>query len=169
MGHSDTSGVVITFRQPDAKDGAAVYALVAACPPLDTNSMYCNLLQTCHFSSTSVAAEANGELLGFISGYLLPEQPDTLFIWQVAVSEKARGKGLASQMLMSILQRPNCKQVQHLETTITPDNKASWGLFESLAVKLGANLTRTVMFDRHQHFANQHDTEMLAHLGPFSL
>lgn len=159
----------ITLRAPSAEDGAAVYELIAQCPPLDTNSMYCNLLQSSHFSDTSVAAQLDEDIVGFISGYILPKQADTLFIWQVAVGEKARGQGLASRMLRDILQRQVCNQVRYIETTITPDNRASWALFESLANKLGAELNRSVMFDRQQHFAGQHETEMLVRIGPFTL
>ncbi|WP_438970473.1 diaminobutyrate acetyltransferase [Methylophaga sp.] len=157
----------ITLRTPTAEDGAAVYELIAQCPPLDTNSMYCNLLQSCHFSDTSVAAELDENIVGFISGYVLPKKPDTLFIWQVAVGEKARGQGLAGRMLREILERPACENVKFIETTITPDNRASWALFESLANKLGAELNHSVMFDRQQHFAGQHETEMLVKIGPF--
>jgi L-2,4-diaminobutyric acid acetyltransferase len=156
----------IALRAPRAEDGAAVYQLIAECPPLDTNSMYCNLLQCAHFSATSVAAELNGELVGFISGYIQPDQPDTLFIWQVAVGEKARGQGLAGRMLKEILARPACAAVRFIETTITPDNRASWALFESLTNKLGTEIQRSVMFERQQHFAGQHETEMLARIGP---
>jgi L-2,4-diaminobutyric acid acetyltransferase len=156
----------IALRQPVAEDGAAVYQLIADCPPLDTNSMYCNLLQCAHFSATSVAAELDGDIVGFISGYIQPDKPDTLFIWQVAVGEKARGQGLASRMLKEILARPACEAVRFIETTITPDNQASWALFESLTKKLGTELKRSVMFERQQHFAGQHETEMLARIGP---
>lgn len=166
MTFAQADAAAITLRAPSAEDGAAVYDLIAQCPPLDTNSMYCNLLQSCHFSDTSVAAELDEEIVGFISGYILPKQPDTLFIWQVAVGEKARGQGLASRMLADILSRPTSQQIKYIETTITPDNRASWALFESLANKLNANLNRTVMFDRQQHFAGQHETEMLVKIGP---
>jgi L-2,4-diaminobutyric acid acetyltransferase len=128
--------------------------------------MYCNLLQCTHFSATSVAAEKEGDIVGFISGYRQPDNPDTLFIWQVAVGEKARGQGLAGRMLRDILSRQQEGQIKFIETTITPDNRASWALFESLANKLGAELNHTVMFDRQQHFAGQHETEMLVRIGP---
>ncbi len=156
----------IVLRSPCAEDGAAVYKLIADCPPLDTNSMYCNLLQCAHFSATSVAAELNGDLVGFISGYIQPDKPDTLFIWQVAVGEKARGQGLAGRMLKEILARPACAAVRYIETTITPDNRASWALFDSLTNKLGTELKRSVMFERQQHLAGQHETEMLARICP---
>jgi len=159
----------MVLRNPTAEDGAAVYELIKNCPPLDTNSMYCNLLQASHFSATSVAAELDGELVGFISAYVLPDQVDTVFIWQVAVGEQARGQGLAGRMLREILARPACRSVRYLETTITPDNQASWALFESLAKKLNTKISRSVMFERQQHFNDQHDTEMLAKLGPFDV
>jgi L-2,4-diaminobutyric acid acetyltransferase len=166
MNLAQADAAPINLRAPAAEDGAAVYELIAQCPPLDTNSMYCNLLQCTHFSATSVAAELNDEIVGFISGYIQPDQPDTLFIWQVAVGEKARGQGLAGRMLRDILARTACDEVKFIETTITPDNRASWALFESLAKKLDAELNHSVMFDRQQHFAGQHETEMLVRIGP---
>lgn len=158
------------LRPPSANDGAAVFRLIKQCPPLDANSMYCNLLQCTHFSDTSVAAvdtdSSSEELLGFISAYLLPERNNTLFIWQVAVSEKARGMGLASNMLQHILDRPQCAHVKYIETTITDSNQASWALFKSLSSKLQTNLEKSIMFDRDDHLGGDHDTEFLARLGP---
>src|SRR5690606_10951711 len=106
--------------QPDAGMGCAVAKLVERCPPLDRNSVYCNLLQCHHFAATSVAAVGTaGELLGFISAYLLPERPNTLFIWQVAVDPRARQQGLAHNMLLELLGRPRCLGVTFIETTVT--------------------------------------------------
>lgn len=159
----------LLLRLPTAEDGAAVHDLIGRCPPLDTNSMYCNLVQCSHFSSTSVVAELNGELVGFISGHPVPAGDNTLFIWQVAVGEAARGKGLATKMLKAILQRPQNLDFRHIETTITDDNEGSWALFKGLAKKLNTGLERTVMFDREKHFGGSHDTEYLARIGPFNV
>ncbi len=158
----------IVFRPPVLEDGMDVYRLVGNCPPLDTNSSYCNLLQCSHFSETSVAAEANGELVGFISGYIVPGRPDTLFIWQVAVADSARGMGLASRMLTRILDRPQCSAVDYLETTITQDNLASWALFERLSKKQSANFESSVWMDKDAHFSGLHDSESLIRIGPFT-
>ncbi len=159
----------IQIRTPTAADGAAVFKLVNECPPLDSNSMYCNLLQCSHFANTSVAAEVQGTLVGFISAYLVPDRPNVLFVWQVAVGEPARGRGLATHMLKHILNRPQCHQVNYLETTVTESNQASWALFQGLAKKLGCKLKKSVMFDQQQHFDGQHDSEILARLGPFTV
>ncbi|MCW8923098.1 MAG: diaminobutyrate acetyltransferase, partial [Gammaproteobacteria bacterium] len=131
------------------------------------------LLQCTHFAGTSVAAmqtvNTKEELVGFISAYLIPEREDTLFIWQVAVDERARGIGLAGNMLKHILNRPQCRHVRLLETTITESNQASWGFFNSIASKLGTGLEKSIMFDRDTHLAGEHDTEFLARIGPFNL
>jgi L-2,4-diaminobutyric acid acetyltransferase len=157
----------ILLRVPTREDGRAAHQLIGCCPPLDTNSMYCNLLQCSHFAETSVAAQMGGELVGFVSGYIIPGRDDTLFIWQVAVGEKARGRGLASRMLDHIAGRERCRDVSYLETTITEDNKASWALFTRFAERRGAELDSSVMFDEQLHFGGEHASEMLVRIGPF--
>lgn len=158
----------ISLREAALEDGMSVFRLIQRCPPLDTNSTYCNLLQCGHFSSTSVAADMDGELVGFISGYVVPDRPDTLFIWQVAVDERARGLGLASKMLGHILNRPVCHSIQYLETTITQDNLPSWALFKGLAKRLSTELHASPWLDEHVHFDGQHDSESLIRIGPFN-
>ena len=155
------------IRQPQATDGRAVKALIDSCPPLDSNSLYCNLLQCTHFAATCALAEVDGRPVGFASGYLVPDEtPHTLFIWQVAIAGEARGQGLGRRLILDILGRPGCAQVSRIETTIGPDNMASWGLFESLARRLGAKSEREVMFDRHKHFAGEHDSEIVLRIAP---
>ena len=39
----------LVFRQPTAEDGYPLNKLVENSPPLDPNSVYCNLLQCTHF------------------------------------------------------------------------------------------------------------------------
>ena len=158
----------IELRTPNLSDGMDVYRLVERCPPLDANSSYCNILQCGHFAQTSVAAEMNGEIVGFISAYKKPDQANTLFIWQVAVDEKARGQGLASKMLLHILQRSHCESVNHLETTITEDNKGSWALFERLAKTLSTELNSSIWLEKQKHFDGQHESEALVVIGPFT-
>ncbi len=158
----------ITLRTPVKDDGFRLHQLVAECPPLDSNSIYCNLLQCSHFAETAVAAEKSGELVGFISGYIPPEQSETVFVWQVAVHEKGRGQGLAKRMLKEIVGRDVCRNVTHMETTITEDNEASWALFRSFARDMGAELTHHEHFSKEPHFGGQHDSEFLLRIGPFT-
>ena len=149
----------IRFRKPEPQDGAAVWELVAACAPLDENSMYCNLIQCDHFRDTCILAERDGKVVGWISGYRLPYDPETLFVWQVAVSDVARGEGLAKRMLGRLLDRDDCAGVTRLQTTITRDNDASWGLFKSFARGEDAQFDAQAHFTRDTHFRGYHATE----------
>lgn len=158
---------LISLREPVSEDGFRVFNLIKACPPLDQNSAYCNLIQCTHFSETSVIAEKSGEAVGFISGHIIPKQNDTLFIWQVAVSSTARGEGLGKRMMKHILDRHACAKVRYMETTITEDNEASWAMFKSLARDLGAQTQSSAFFDKEKHFDGQHESEILLRIGPF--
>lgn len=151
----------ITYRPPRTEDGADVWRLIQSCEPLDENSLYCNLLQCDHFGDTCIAAErkADGALVGWISGYLLPDEPETLFIWQVAVDESVQGQGVGKAMLNKLLEREACEDVRRLKTTITADNEASWGLFSSLARAQGTKLEREPYFRKEAHFDGEHATE----------
>src|SRR6056297_367327 len=150
-----------TLRKPEAEDGSEIWKLIRACKPLDENSMYCNLVQCDHFRDTCIVAEMDGEIVGWISGYLLPDDPQTLFVWQVAVSETARGTGLGTLMLRGLLARETCKNVTKMQTTITRDNDGSWALFEKFTDLNDGDLSSEPYFSRAEHFDNRHDTEHL--------
>ncbi len=149
----------ITFRKPNREDGAAIWDLIASCHPLDENSMYCNLIQCDHFRDTCIVAEMDGEPVGWISAYITPDDDETLFVWQVAVSEKARGKGLGSRMLKELTAREECAEVNRLQTTITLDNDASWALFGKFSKGMGGKLNSQPYFTREDHFDGRHATE----------
>lgn len=150
-----------TLRMPEATDGAAIWDLVRSCKPLDENSMYCNLIQCDHFADTCVLAELDGEVVGWVSGYVMPNDTETLFIWQVAVSEKARGMGLGSLMLLESLNRDACEGVRRIQTTITSDNDASWALFRKFADENGTKLDAQAYYQEDEHFNGQSKTENL--------
>lgn len=159
----------VVMRKPIMTDGLRVNRLIASCKPLDTNSVYCNLLQCTHFAETCVIAEdpdPNRDVIGFASAYLLPDKPDTLFVWQIAVSQQARGQGLGKRLLKEILSRPVCREVAYLETTVTENNHASRALFQSLAKEYGGDLRSSTLFDKDNHFGGAHDSEILLRIGP---
>lgn len=151
----------LEFRTPALEDGAAVWELIRSCEPLDENSMYCNFLQCDHFSDTCVVAELDGRTVGWVSGYLVPNEPETLFIWQVAVDESARGLGLGKAMLRHLVDREACAGVTQLKTTITRDNRASWALFSALAEERDARLGHEAHLKHDEHFDGKHPSEYL--------
>jgi L-2,4-diaminobutyric acid acetyltransferase len=168
--HSNAApaSVAPQFSPLTAFDGPALHRLVEVCTPLDTNSLYCNLLQSSHFAATSITAKTDGALIGSITAYRIPERPDTLFIWQVAVHPQARGQALGHRMLRALLDRPSLTDIRFIETTITEDNSASWRLFLKFADECSAKTQRSIMFEKAQHFDGHHDSEQLLRIGPFA-
>lgn len=154
------------FRSPCADDAAAVAALIAASPPLDPNSLYCNLLQCTHFAGTCVLAERDGAIEGWASGYRLPDNPDVLFVWQVAVDERARGLGLGTALIEALLRLRATTDAVQLITTVTPSNSTSRRLFAALSRSHGATMEVSPWFDQDRHFAGRHESEELITIGP---
>ncbi|HLS68239.1 MAG TPA: diaminobutyrate acetyltransferase [Kiloniellales bacterium] len=158
----------LRFRAPSLEDGKAVQDLIASCATLDDNSLYCNFLQCTHFADTCLLVEQEQKLLGWISAYRPPREPDTLFVWQVAVCPEARGQGLAGRMVERLLARPSCRGVQRLRATITPGNTASWRLFGSIADSLEAPFSRRLWLDAEENFDGDHEDEFMITIGPFA-
>lgn len=164
--NGEADGDVPRFRAPRSEDGPEITALIADCPPLDTNSAYCNLLQCSHFAETCVVAERDGRIVGWVSAYRPPAEPGRIFVWQVAVHASARGIGLGGRMLDTLIERPAARGATALITTITEDNAASWALFTGFARRRDMALTKAPLFEREAHFAGAHDTEWQATIGP---
>jgi len=164
VGESDA----LVFRLPAEEDGKEIWQLIKKTGVLDLNSSYSYLMWTRYFDETSIVVEAERQrMVGFISGFISPKSPDTLFIWQVAVDESQRGKGIASHMLQSILHRDACRNVRCLEATVSPSNKASDALFRKLARDLETECRVTECFSEKQFPGTGHEAEWLYTIGPF--
>lgn len=159
----------ITLRQPQKQDAYVIHQLIAQCPPLDLNSIYTYLLLAEHHASTCVVAElGGGQMAGFVSAYVHPDQADTLFIWQVAVSVDARGCGLGQRMIQHLLQRARPQSIRYLETTVGPANIASRRMFATVAESACAAVKESALFDQALFGPDGHEDERLIRIGPLS-
>ncbi|MFD0420152.1 diaminobutyrate acetyltransferase [Streptomyces sp. NPDC127108] len=155
---------------PGVADGAAIWRIARDSKVLDLNSSYSYLLWCRDFAATSVVArDSDGEPVGFITGYVRPDKPRTLVVWQVAVDHAQRGRGLAGALLDGLA----AKVAAHpgfdaLETTISPGNTASERLFTSFAERHGARVERTVLFDAALFPGDDggHEPEVLYDIAP---
>ncbi len=154
------------IRLMQKQDGAALHGLIAACPPLDLNSRYAYLLLCHHHAHTSVVAEIEGVLVGAVTAYIPPTQPDTLFVWQVAVAAASRGQRLGKRLLEYLLQETRTQQLRWIETTISPDNAASHNLFTSFALQHNAGCSITTLFTAEDFGESGHEEERLYKIGP---
>ena len=153
-------------RTPELEDGQHLWRLAKDTAVLDLNSSYSYLLWCRDFAATSVVARQAGRTVGFVTGYVRPERERTLVVWQVAVDESCRGRGLAAAMLDGLMERVRAERgVDRLETTVTPDNLASNRLFTSFGGWHGAPVRTEVLFDGVL-FPDGHDPEVLYRIGP---
>lgn len=158
-----------TLREPNQEDGAGVWELIKSIGVLDLNSSYSYLMWCENFSETSVVIEVDKEIVGFVSGYIKPDEPDILFVWQVAVSETQRGKGSAYKMLHHILERDACKDIRYVEATVSPSNIPSQKLFQGLARNLDAKIEVSTCFTSEDFPEKGHEDELSHHIGPFEI
>jgi len=113
---------------------------------LDTNSGYLYALMCTHFADYCAIALRENTLIGFVTAYPLPTQPATLFVWQIGVCPKARGKGIARGLLNHIQNRPWFAHIREVQCTIDPLNPASRALFTRWAQDLSGTLTEQPFF-----------------------
>jgi L-2,4-diaminobutyric acid acetyltransferase len=162
--------LTIEFRHPTVADGLRIWHLIGEAGTLDRNSTYAYLAICRDFADTCLVAspaDATTPLLGFVTGYLPPAHPDTLFIWQIGVAPHARGLGLAGRLLRRLLRAPACDNVRFLITNVTPSNAASRALFGGLARRLGATLGEEEGFPGSLFPEANHEPERLLRIGPF--
>ncbi|MFJ3906445.1 diaminobutyrate acetyltransferase [Streptomyces sp. NPDC090025] len=157
-------------------DGAELWRIARGARDLDLNSPYSYLLWCRDFAATTaVARDVTGRPVGFVTGYLRPRAPETLFVWQVAVDDSYRGSGVAGALLDALAARVTAARRApiRLEATVTPGNVASDRLFRSFARRRGAELTRTVLFPAEAFpdgpragVDGGHEPELLYRIGP---
>jgi L-2,4-diaminobutyric acid acetyltransferase len=155
----------IRLARPGDDDGGEMWRIARDSQTLDLNSPYSYLLWCRDFASTSVIAHAPDGACGFVTGYVRPDEVQTLFVWQVAVDRRYRGKGVAGHMLGYLGEQMTAQGRRYLEATVTPDNTASGRLFESFARERGCVLERRPLFNSEQ-FPIDHPPEVLLRIGP---
>ncbi|GAK13460.1 diaminobutyrate acetyltransferase [Geomicrobium sp. JCM 19039] len=160
-----TEKEALVFSKPTVEDGARMWELAKKLG-LDLNSSYKYLMMAEYFSETCVVVKENDELVGFVTGFILPERQDTVFVWQVGVDGSQRGRGLASRMLNEMLERTACSEVQYLEATVTPSNDASQKLFRRLARKNDTACHVSECFSEDLFPGDQHEAELSFKIGP---
>ncbi len=158
--------VAAVLRPPRLEDAAAIWEVIRGSGVLDVNSPYAYLLVCAHHAATSIVAESQGRVVGFVSAYRPPERGDVLFVWQVGVERAHRRAGLATRMLVALLDRLRAAGVRFIEATVTPSNLASRRLFSGLARGMGASLEVNEGFARRHFPAGDHEPEELFRIGP---
>lgn len=147
-----------------------MHRLADATETLDLNSTYAYLLWATDFADTTIVAEADQKLVGFITGYHPPTRPEVLFVWQVAVAPSAQGRGLGSAMLDGLVARVRADRRGHpvtVEATVAPSNEHSRALFGGFARRHGVPITEHDRFSAEMLDVNgNHEDEPVLRIGP---
>ncbi len=151
----------IAIRRPAIEDGTKIWTLAKACRPLEPNSSYAYVLLCHHFADTCLVAEWEGEVVGFVLAYRPPPSPRTVFVWQIAVHPKMRGRGLAVGLLNELTTRKECTGIESLEATVSPSNEQSQALFRAFARQKEARCQILPCFPRRVFGEAEHEREDL--------
>ncbi|BBZ03052.1 diaminobutyrate acetyltransferase [Mycolicibacterium chitae] len=158
------------LRRPEGRDALDMHRLVVESKVLDENSTYAYLLMATEFADSSIVADRDGELHGFVMGYHPPSRPEALFVWQVVVAAAARGSGLGGTMLDTLVERVRRDRHGHpltLEATVAPSNSASRALFGGFARRHGVPVVELPWYGAELLDADlAHEEEPLLRIGP---
>lgn len=98
------------------------------------------MMEEYFYSSNYVVSEDN-KIIGFICA--LPSiDKQSYFIWQIVVDKDYRGKKVATKLVNQLIHEAKLQGFHKLELTINCDNKASYNLFERVAVEHNSRLNR---------------------------
>ena len=163
----DFDGETIKIRRSRLEygDGGTMWRLARESGVLEENAEYTYHMFSHFFGETSTVADLNGEAVGFVAGFRPPYREDSLFVWQIAVDERARGRGLAAAMLHGLIQRLS-PRIHYLEATVTPSNEASTRTFRKIARDLDTSVTEEVLFPGTRFHGPSHEDEVLFRIGP---
>lgn len=162
------SDLNIRYRNPIPEDGQKVWKLIRDAGTLDLNSAYCYLLLSDYYRDTCVIAEDGHEIAGFLSSFYSPREERTLFVWQIAVADAYRKRGIGKAMLSHLLDREIHRKMVYLEATVSPANIASDRLFQSMARDQAVSVQITSGYKAQLFPEQKHEDEPLYRIGPFS-
>ncbi|MEA1885690.1 MAG: GNAT family N-acetyltransferase [Bacteroidota bacterium] len=102
-----------------------------------------------HFGDTFfIAREENEdneiEILGFMMGFVSRKMKGELFVWQIAVSDNAQGKGIGSKLLQHTIDYAiKANDCNAVIATVETDNRPSQKLFEKFGFIIDSQKYRT--------------------------
>lgn len=126
------------FRHPDENDAPLIQELARKCPPLDVHTAYTYWVICKFFSESCIIAEDDGVPFAYITAI---ETDDTVFIWQICISEKYRGMKISALLIDFVVKYAEAKN-KLVSVSIDRKNTASNSAFLSYCSKNSYTLKR---------------------------
>lgn len=139
---------MISIKNINDNEFREVYKLVGNINGLIQHQEHVYKIMSDHFNRTFLVAKdrsknSNAEILGFILGILSQTHKGQLFIWQVGVSEKARGMHIGSRLLEYMIEITAVEEkYESIMATVETDNIASQKLFERQGFTISSSFYR---------------------------
>lgn len=156
-------------QTPVDEDAVSMWSLVKSTPEIDHNSAYCYMIWCRDFGSTTRVIRSAGEVVAFITGYVRPEAPNTLMIWQQVISPTYRGTGLGIKLLHAVADPLiESANIRFVEATVSAVPSPPARTLEKLGASYCAPATSTELYSSNMFPEPGHAPEILVRVGPIS-
>ncbi|AQU81280.1 MULTISPECIES: diaminobutyrate acetyltransferase [unclassified Halomonas] len=153
------------YMHPSISDATSIYHIAQKTPQLDSYPEYFYLLWCRDFKNTSLVAKKRENIAGFIIGYLRPDDPQTLLLWQQAMSKETINKGIGIKLLYNLTKQCSLKGTRFIEATIDPSNKGAEKTLKGISKLFNTKISKKDIFDENL-FSTNHHKEVLVRIGP---
>ena len=132
---------MISIEKLHKKDFLHVHELSGSIKGIVQHPGHFYKIMAAHFGDTFFVAkekkeDGSIEILGFMMGFLSRKLDGCLFVWQIAVSKNAQGKGVGSRLLDHTINYARAvEDCRYIMATVEIDNYASQKLFEKKGFK----------------------------------
>lgn len=132
----------MNFRSLELKDIESIKELLTNSEPYVLPYLhYVYWIMQQYFPNSNLVALDNEKIIGFIC-VLLSADKNCAFIWQIAVDPNYREKGIATKLLLNIIDYLKDSKYESLQFSIGKANIASFNLFNSLCNRINCTLEK---------------------------
>ena len=151
---------MINIEQVSLNDHPEIHRLAGRIRGIVQHPEHVYKIMAVHFGETFYVARESElktfPIQGFMMGFVSQTVPGHLFVWQIAVSEEAHGKGIGTQLLEhTIAYARESKECTAVMATVETVNKGSQRLFE----KMGFHIDSERFMERGQELTRRSSKE----------
>ena len=133
---ADDASADVRFRRPTEADHARIVGLVDEWWGGRRMSALLPRLWLQHFTGTSwIAEDADGELLGFLVGFISPDDPEVGYVHMIASNPNRRRHGLGSALYARFFADVGRRGVRRVKAITWPGNRTSVGFHRSIGFR----------------------------------
>jgi len=126
----------MVIRKSSVEDFRELHKLVGRIEKIVQHPPHFYKIMLRYFGNTIILAEEDGELAGFLLGFISQNNPEEYFIWQLGVDPRYRGRKIASKIMKETVETAREKGCKLVTATVETVNIPSQQLFESSGFRI---------------------------------